>query len=1142
MCALYKNLQIVSVKPPMKMICKNSLKWLIPTSQIGAAVQDAYRIVREFYREHSTGVIPNSTYQINSFFKRAIIKFSGWGRGNFNALVNCCTDDPDARFADVHQDLNFATPRQEEALSNFFKMVFVLMWSRRQVVLPLSMRSVTNQDEIFEKVIDLGGAPVLKELRSLLHYDEQHATKHDRDLNKRAYTRWTKLLLSGQVYSSADLTREYCVAVYKDSLGRKKPLAQYRVLQFLYFLAGEDLAARQMVEEAVAEVRSDNDAVIKVAREKRKKPKVLSAAEIAFNAGIKYGNGVTTVELDELFAHCVKPYMLKSVFDMQDAGADFYVKLPREVRVFCAGIDASFRSFVKSKRLQNEKNHILLLNLQLAYLSTYLPNFFLARDGDLSGYPTSFNDYDCVLYFTRESNFVDGVLAYEKKPPMTFLGFLEKYAKFNDWGNETWYARVLCADEFCEWIQEHRHTLANADRFSNNFSAACYPPIRRRNGTVKRPVPRAYFGAFVSMLYSMEYLIMHLNMMAEGEMPGVIRGVLYQPSLAELQESSDWESMWGRGEARVTVIDQSKLNYCPIFYCDGKIYTFNFLPRFYRIIDYQIGDEIVPRAVPNHVRLTLLMCETGLRQKHLIWLDKDRYDCMLDRSSRSQLSPLFVSTDKSHGEWTAIVARHVMSILDRQRKWYGQCSAQSYKDALWYGNKENSKFGKLKPLFRMPLPGEDSWACYRFYPVMLSILQYFIRNQLNDLKISELVFAKAGKGEESIPIEFTKEFFADITVDALVSDYTPHGLRAGFVSEAVRFLPAWMVGQYLTGQSEPHVWYYSVFDEDDLPSHQKLLAQYLLKNTEKLNNAEAPELAAAVIKLNARLAADIKADPVRAIKAHGLISLIGVKEDQSGIEILRARKDTAFAYNPTHICPFNNKCPKEILELLGAGRPCGLCPYAIRGVCHLPAISAEKDKCKELMAEVLRKLKHYRSLRHSAADRQVIETLSQDHDTYAREAFAYEAVEQQLYQMALNGQGANLFAPKKDELVSHFKRVELTHGEHVVKRLVDVQNFPDASSAELDTKFAYLRAMLLIKDGDLDSILNVSEHPPGIALASQISSMVNSQALDVMDVFKISQAAAKPPVPVKPDLLISRRIGHSQVEKHDAEPEKGYVR
>lgn len=1126
----------------MKILYKNSMMWLIPGSEIASAIQGACKEVRAFYQEHSSGVTPDATYQVDSYFQGAMINFSLWEKSHYRALVNCCTDDPDAKFADVHPQLTSCTPRQEQALANFFKLVFILMWSRRQVILPLSMRAVSHLDSVLEKVIALGGAPALQQIRKNMNHDKLYASKHDRHFDKSAYTRWTKLLLSGQVYCSDDLTREYCVAVYKDSIGRKKPLGQYRVLQFLYFLAGDNVAARGMVEEVVAEVRREIDDVNRIARENRKKPAKKTAADIAFDEGVEYGNGVKPVDLDALFTRCVKSYMLKPVFDMQEGGAKFYARLPEKVRVFCAGVDATFRSFVKSKRLQSEKTQIFLLNLQLAYLSTYLPNFFLARDGDLRDYPASFNDYDCVLYFTREANFVDGVLVYEKEPPMTFLKFLECYARFNDWGNESWYSRVLCADEFCDWVQEHRFTIPNADRFTNNFSSACYPPVRRRSGTVKRPIPRAYFGAFVSMLYSMEYLVMHLNMMADGQMPGVIQGALYQPSLAELQESSEWESMWGRGEARVTVIDQSKLNYCPIFYCDGKIHKFEFLPRFYRTIDYEIGGEVVPRIVPNHVRLTQLMCETGLRQKHLIWLDKDRYDCMLDRSSGSQLSPLFVSSDKSHGEWTAIVARPVMAILDRQRKWYGQCSAQNYSEPLWYGNKESSKFGKFKPLFRMPLEGQNSWASYRYYPVMLSILQCFIHNQLKDLKVPDLVFVRRRNGGGEIPIVYTDEFFAGITVDSMVSDYTPHGLRAGFVSEAVRFLPAWVVGQYMTGQSEPHVWYYSVFEEDDLPNHQKLLANYLLKNTEKLNDAEAPELAAAVIKLNARLAADIKTDPAQAIKTHGLISLIGVKEDQSGIEILRARKDTVFAYNPTHICPFNNRCPKEILELLGAGRPCDMCHYAIRGVCHLPAISAEKDKCKELMAEVLRKLKHYRSLKRTAADRQVIETLSEDHDRYAREAFAYEAVEQQLYQMALNGQANKLFVPRKDDLLTHFKRVELTGGEHLVKRLIDVQNFPDASSADLDTKFAYLRAMLLMKQGDLDSVLNISEHPPGVALASQIGSMVNSQALDVMDVFKISQAAAKPPVPVKPDLLITNRIGHSQVEKHDAEPEKGHVR
>ncbi|PHN17222.1 hypothetical protein [Pseudomonas sp. ICMP 561] len=1121
---------------------KNTVKWLIPTTQIGRAFHEAYTVVIELYRQYSSGTLPNVTYYLNNFFKSSVINYLGWKRADFAALIACCTDDPNAKFADVHPEFRLCNPKQEVAMANFFKMVLTLMWLRKQVVLPLSVRSVTNLDSVLDKVISLGEIDLLKSIREHLRYDELHATAKERDLNKRLYTRWTKLLLSGQVYCAGDLTPEYCMAVYREGTGRKKPLVQYRVFQMLHFIAGEDASARQMVDEAVSTVRRQNAEAQKIDRESRKKPEAPSPSDRALSLAIEYGNGKRLLHLSSLFADVVKPYRLKSMFDKAEGSKKLYSALPKKVAKFCAHLDETFRSYVKSKRLQREKNYILLLNLILAYLSTYLPNFFLARDGHLRDYPASLNDFDCTLYFTREANFVNGVLVFTKVPPMTFLRFLEEFAKFNKWGNDTWYARVLCADEYCEWVEENRFTLAKADRFSNNFSSACYPPVKRRNGTVKRPIPRAYFGAFLSILYSLEYLVMHLNLMADGVMPGLVRGKLYQPSLAELQESSEWQSMWGKGDGPLTIIDQTKLNYCPIFYSDGKIYALKFIPRFYRILEYELDGRLQQRVVPNHVRLTQLMCETGLRQQHIIWLDKDRYDCMLDRSSKSQLAPLFVSSDKSHGEWTAIVGRHIMAVLDRQRKWYARCTAPGYEGKLWYGMKIDSKFGQFRPLFRMPLEKAEGWANYRFYPVMLSILQYFIHCQLKDEQITELVVVRASKWGEETAVEFTEEYFSKITVDDLVSDYTPHGLRAGFVSEAVRFLPAWIVGQYMTGQTEPHVWYYTVFEEDDLPSHQRLLANYLLKNTDSLNAADAPELAAAVIKLNERLAADIKADPVKAIKTHGLISLIGVKEDQTGIEVMRAKKGTGFAFNPTHICPFNNKCPKEVIEELGAGRPCGLCQYAIRGVSHLPAISAEKDKFKEEMAAVLRKLKHYKNLKRSATDRQVIENLNQDHDTYAREAYSCEAIEQQLYQMALGGQHSGFFVARKDELLEHFKRVELTDAEYVVKRLIDVQNFPDATSSELDTKFAYLRAVLLMREGDLESVLSVSEHTPGVALASQIGSMVNSGAMDVMDVFRISQAAAKPLVPERPDLLITKRIGHSHVEEKDAEPEEGHIR
>jgi len=91
------------------------------------------------------------------------------------------------------------------------------------------------------------------------------------------------------------------------------------------------------------------------------------------------------------------------------------------------------------------------------------------------------------------------------------------------------------------------------------------------------------------------------------------------------------------------------------------------------------------------------MCHTGIRQQHLIWLDKDKYDRGVDRFRALPFQPLFVSSDKSHGEWTAIVAMRAIEIMDRQRKWYDACTSASYKQDLWYGMVEGSKFVDTNP-------------------------------------------------------------------------------------------------------------------------------------------------------------------------------------------------------------------------------------------------------------------------------------------------------------------------------------------------------------------------------------------------------------------------------------------------------------
>lgn len=419
------------------------------------------------------------------------------------------------------------------------------------------------------------------------------------------------------------------------------------------------------------------------------------------------------------------------------------------------------------------------------------------------------------------------------------------------------------------------------------------------------------------------------------------------------------------------------------------------------------------------------------------------------------------------------------------------------------------------------------WKNYKLFPVYLLMLQYFIRETMGDTDGDALVYCKDSLGAELPVYDYSLEYLNKVSRGSLSSPHTPHALRAGFVSEAIRFLPPSIIGQFMTGQTEELVWYYAIFDGKNMPDHQKLLADYLQKNMEALGQGEAPELAKVVMEMNSRLMSSIQKDPVNAIQHHGLVSLNGVKESENGVELLRAKRYTQLAFNNSHICPFGNHCPKEVVEQFGAGQPCTLCPYAIRGVDHLRAISVEKDKAKEMMAGVLKHIKEHRALKKSSQNTQAIEKLNAEHDLHAREAFALEAIEQQLYLMSKSGQLHNFYANDKEGVVNHYQKIQLTEDEHLLKRLIDVQNFPDATSPELNTKFAYMRTALLVKESKIEELLKVDDRSPAHKLGSQIGSMLRAGALHVNDVLRIKKSAELLHDMQEPSLVIANRMGVS---------------
>ncbi|WP_414155244.1 hypothetical protein [Pseudomonas sp. BNK-43-a] len=1079
--------------------------WMIADDEVGRAFAAAADFVKKAYKtKYSSPSRGNQMWRlIRDIQDMSAAPFSNWSKAEIEALLPNC-------FYNVNKLATFKafkhfTPTTLTALNTFIKLVFVRLWGERKVLLPVKFTIPTGLDPIIDRITLQTQSECLYFTRSVNETSafayEGAMTNHEREL-RASY--WYRFILTTTIYQPADLLETDIHNAYNSSVGKSALLGRFYINDLLLTLAEKSPireTLHQFLSDAKEKIRLAQVAAKPVWQGENNKKRVLDTAGQALSfLNLEHP---TTRDLAKIYKSAHDVRIGFSITDPNTLPGG-YKHLPDKVTKFCKMVSVVYRSYIASKKLVRDKELVIPLNYLLLYCGLYLYKFYMTRDGHLGNYPSTFNEFPCSVYFTADELNLEGLVTFAQEQPATFLSFLQHAGEIKNWSNTTKYTRINCMDEFCSYIENNSAVIPNSDQFKNSFSDSCYPKLARSHGTKKKPVPRAYFATFLSMLYSMEYLVMHLNEMADGQMPGIIGDKLVTPNISELENQADWAGIWGRGVFSGAPVRQETLNYCPIFYHEERIQRFEYIPRFYRTTKTHINGKVESRVITNDIRMTQLMCETGIRQHHLLWLDKDKYDFYLDRSSRRMLAPLFVSSDKSHGEWSAITSRHVLDLLDRQRDWYERCTCTDYQQDLWYGMTGESKFGKFKPLFRL-LTQQKSWFNYRSFPFQLLTLQYFIRNTLGDLKLPELVFKRHFKQTSSIPSYESAEL-AKITAKGLTSKITPHGLRAGFVSEAIKFLPPFLVGKYLTGQSEELVYYYALIDDDASISHEQLLSNALMKNAAKIEGGDAPVLAEAILKLNQNLYQAIKADPEEAIAKHRLMSLMAAREEKNGIDLIRAKEITALAFNSTHICPFNNICPREVADMFGATNVCALCPYAIRGVDHLPAISAEKEKFKELMVGVLQMIAELMKRKPEHRNEADLEKLEQEHDHFARQAIVLEAIEMQLVEMANSNQGQSLIVKNKEEVLGHYARFAIKDEAKLLKRLIDVQNFPDATSPDLDCRLAHLRAVLMMHDGSLREHLRIPQYRTGTLasqVATQIATMVRTEAIDSFDVHRI---------------------------------------
>ena len=1015
----------------------------------------------------------------------------------------------------------------DAVFARILRIVLISLWSKGYLILPRYFALGKGSDDMV-KIAESIPAPFFYRALAM-----NKATKLEfpsgvsEAVKRNAGSHWCRLILNTNWTTQNNVTEEDIRELIEQGSGKVGALlGRYYVNEFLSYMFREDEDLLAIYRKVLSEITQQRKEKARKAKTKshssrkaaRRNEKGTEHTKIAQDSTrdrqlfLDFYQGNSGIEIAPIFSELSSSSVSRVFFrkDLQVDEHPLYSQLDDKVKSLVTVIFHTFEAYRESKRVIQAQPYHFDCALLLSYVSIYLPRFFMVRDGDLSEFPTTLNEFTCA-YFVVRNEHLSVLLKEQKDPPLSFFNYVEAYADRFEWDwNTSTYAHLKRFDGYFTFLEDQGKRIPNGEKFRNTITDGDIPKTSRRSSTNKNLIPREYFRAFLSLLEALDYCVDHINGMLDGINPGIVDGELVSPSYVELVSQTHWRSLFG--QVRIDEpIDTSILNYTPVVLWEGQYHPLKQIISFYGMTRYRVNGEDQTRATPHAPRILWLMANTGIRQAHLIWLNKDVFDSAVT-SRAAALAPLIVSTDKAHDEWVSVVSKEVIEVCRRQREWLERNELESLKEPMWYKNSPKNKFGKFIPLFRTDA-GHTSWEVHDYVGRVMWMLEMFLRHQVGVSDCPSLAYWKPskqgrfpGKAEDHIKTadEFNREDVDWTWSWKLYSNYTAHGLRASFVSEHMRFLPPSLVGRHLTGQfSESLVWYYTIMDAEDVGDHQQLLINLLMKNEDKIQKGGAPDLAEKIADINRIIAKDIDTDPENAVSTHGLFSLSDVDDSKNGVAALKAKQTTQLAFNPTHICPFNNICPSEVVRKFGLGKPCSICPYAIRGVMHLPALNAAKFKCVENMEAYLEKIKAYKKRPRSGVIQAEIEQLEAEHDRLARDAFALEAIEQQLYHMR-NADNQSYIAQDSHAIKDLYEKLDLNEGEHLIKRLIDAQTFPDLDSPKLQKKFAYLRYKLMVKTGDIAGLLQEHEEPENALLASQLHSIMAANELTVRDVYRIA--------------------------------------
>lgn len=797
-------------------------------------------------------------------------------------------------------------------------------------------------------------------------------------------------------------------------------------------------------------------------------------------------------------------------------GLDF--ELPKQAKVWVAVEKAWLR---KVKRESN-KHRLTAIGHLNSYLFAYLPYWLAANPTFPYPFPECPNRLLGAVYVSEI-----GLLGHQKRP-LTFVEFLEAAARNRKWGNPTHYGHLKQIEKLFEFVERIGEQMPGCAGFQQPISEHDYPNVARSYGTNKRPIPRRIFKFWINYI---EAILAHTEVL----LSRIVSGYVYENQLG------------GLSQHKATIIDclaqQDIFGFIPVIFHEGKVIRIRYIPNLLYLNRKRLKDgRVLCIPHPHALHQILVSLYTGLRHNHIQWLDAETFDSRVDDANgESGFAQLHVNTDKSKKTaWQSYVNFRVIELLRKQLAWRSEISEAGFRNKVFYNNNPDSKWGAFYPLFSYGADGKPHND--NVYAKAWNRLLGGVQGALKEIgePCKTLVRLLPRSVPYSDPDQAQKLFEYGKTIErtcelTLKSDITPHSARVSVVSHGISILPADIIGQYWTGQSEATVYHYVVPDENETVAEQQR-QNLMLRNRgyeqgyEAMLKGSAGQTSSFIKpdEIHSKLSQSLRINIEETISAYGCVSLTLSGNSRTGVDVLRETRASGAVENKTEICPYGNQCPPEVLVALNGFRRCGPCHFAVRSIDHLPAITAKIRQVLEGLTALETEL--------NADDGDNLtsdewDALAKSRDVLAEDLAAWQMageVLEVMRQRIASGRSNKKWHIQRPEIIERHlmrSRFPTRTTDYVLARLHESEAFPSLESPQIRVKFDLLRRNLLANVGNIREALK-PEQPvnPAAECLGLIRSIAAANQLGIEDLRHMLEFNEAPVVPDRKLRILPKEI------------------